>query len=163
MNPTLSEEKIEAAYLEDAAGAAADYGAQFRADIEDFISADALEACVIPGRYEIPPVHGVSYTAFTDPSGGSKDAFSLAISHIEKNIRVLDCIRYRTPPFSPESVAAEFSDVIKSYGLSTVAGDRYAEEWPREQFLKYGVPYKTSDKPKSAIYGELLPLINSGR
>jgi hypothetical protein len=163
MNPTLSEEKIKEAYEEDASGAAADYGAQFRADIEDFISADALEAVTIPGRYELAPVHGVSYTAFTDPSGGSKDAFTLAISHQEKGIRILDCIRYRTPPFSPESVVKEFAEVIKSYALSTVHGDRYAGEWPREQFSKYGVHYKTSDKPKSAIYGELLPLINSGK
>lgn len=163
MNPTLSEKKIEDAYLEDAAGASADYGAEFRADIEDFFSADALEAVTIPGRYELAPVHGVSYTAFTDPSGGSKDAFTLAISHIEKGIRVLDCIRYRTPPFSPEAVVKEFTDVIKSYGLSSVTGDRYAGEWPREQFSKCGVHYKTSDKPKSAIYGELLPLINSGK
>jgi len=163
MNPTLSEEKIKQAYDEDAAGASADYGAQFRADIEDFISADVLEGATIPGRHELAPVHGVSYTAFTDPSGGSKDAFSVGISHIEKNIRVLDCLRYRTPPFSPEAVCAEFAKVIKSYGLSSVTGDRYAGEWPREQFNKYGVHYKTADKPKSAIYGELLPLINSGK
>jgi hypothetical protein len=60
-------------------------------------------------------------------------------------------------------VTAEFADVIKSYALSSCTGDRYAGEWPREQFQKYGVHYKTSDKPKSAIYGELLPLINSGK
>jgi hypothetical protein len=163
MNPTLSEEKIRQAYDEDAAGAAADYGAEFRADIEDFISADALEAATIPGRYELGPVHGIAYQAFTDPSGGSKDAFTLVISHIEKGICILDCIRYRTPPFSPEAVAAEFAKVIKSYGLSTVSGDRYGGEWPREQFQKYGVSYKTADKTKSEIYGELLPLINSGK
>ena len=57
----------------------------------------------------------------------------------------------------------EFAGVIKSYGCSTVTGDRYAGEWPREQFNKYGVHYKTSDKPKSAIYQELLPLVNSGK
>jgi hypothetical protein len=163
MNPTLSEEKIQQAYEEDATGASADFGAQFRSDIEGFISVDALEAVTIPGRYELAPVGEISYTAFTDPSGGSKDAFSLAVSHMEKGIRILDCIRYRTPPFSPEAVAAEFAKVIKSYGLSTVTGDRYAGEWPREQFSKYGVHYKTADKPKSAIYGELLPLINSGK
>jgi hypothetical protein len=163
MNPTLSAEKIKQAYDEDAAGAAADYGAQFRADIEDFISADALEVVTIPGRYELGRVENISYQAFTDPSGGSKDAFTLAISHIEKGIRILDCIRYRTPPFSPEAVTAEFAKVIKSYALSTVTGDRYAGEWPREQFSKYGVHYIAADKSKSEIYGELLPLINSGK
>jgi hypothetical protein len=163
MNPTLSAKKIQQAYDEDAAGAAADYGAQFRADIESFISADALEAATIPGRYEIAPMAKTRYRAFTDPSGGASDAFTLAISHMEKGIRVLDCIRYRTPPFSPEAVTAEFSKVIKSYGLSSVTGDRYAGEWPREQFSKCGVHYNPADKSKSDIYLELLPLINSGK
>jgi hypothetical protein len=163
MNPTLSEKKILQAYDEDHAGALADYGAEFRADIESFISQEALEACVVPGLREIPPVPGVAYKAFTDPSGGASDAFTLAISHIEKGIRILDCIRVRTPHFSPEAVVKEFSDVIKSYGTHTVTGDRYGGEWPREQFQKYGVHYKCADKPKSAIYSELLPLINSGK
>jgi hypothetical protein len=163
MNPTLSEKKIKQAYEEDSAGASADYGAEFRADIESFISPDALEACVVPGRYEIPYMPDVGYVAFVDPSGGSKDAMTLAIAHAEKGLRVLDCLRYRVPPFSPEAVVKEFCETLKSYGLHTVTGDRYGGEWPRERFSEHGIHYRVADKAKSAIYGELLPLINSGK
>ena len=53
--------------------------------------------------------------------------------------------------------------MLKSYGLNTVTGDRYGGQWPRERFQEHGIEYKTSDHTKSAIYTELLPLLNSGR
>jgi hypothetical protein len=34
-------------------------------------------------------------------------------------------------------------------------------EWPREQFRKHGVNYEPAEKPKSELYRDLLPLINS--
>src|SRR5262249_59408402 len=39
--------------------------------------------------------------------------------------------------------------------------DRYGGEWPREQFQKRGVFYEPAEKPKSDLYRDLLPLINS--
>jgi hypothetical protein len=42
-------------------------------------------------------------------------------------------------------------------------GDRYAGEWPREAFRKLGIEYEPSEKPKSLLYGEALPLLNAGR
>ena len=44
-----------------------------------------------------------------------------------------------------------------------VRGDRYAGEWPREQFHKRGIQYLVGDKTKSDLYRDLLPLLNSGR
>ena len=76
---------------------------------------------------------------------------------------MLDAVREVKPPFSPESVAREFASFFLSYRVSKVRGDRYAGEWPREQFRKYGVDYEPAAKPKSELYGELLPLINSRR
>jgi len=67
------------------------------------------------------------------------------------------------PPFSPESCVAEFCALLKDYRCSEVTGDRYAGEWPREQFRKLGVTYKLSEKPKTDIYRDLLPLLNSGK
>ncbi len=53
--------------------------------------------------------------------------------------------------------------MLKTYRIARVTGDHYAGEWPREQFRKNGVSYDLSEKPKSAIYGDLLPLLNSGK
>src|SRR5205823_2793958 len=62
---------------------------------------------------------------------------------------------------SPETAVEEFAELLKSYRVHRVTGDRYAGEWPREQFAKRGITYECSDKPKSDIYRELLPLLNS--
>jgi hypothetical protein len=74
MNPAVPEAIIAAAYAEDEAAAAAEYGAQFRRDLEAFVAREALEACVVPGRHELPPVGSMEYVAFVDPSGGHRRA-----------------------------------------------------------------------------------------
>src|SRR5207302_5607480 len=40
-------------------------------------------------------------------------------------------------------------------------GDRYAGEWPRERFREHGIVYEPAQKPKSDLYRDLLPAINS--
>jgi hypothetical protein len=128
------------------------------------VSREAIDAIVVVGRYELPPVSGTRYVAFVDPSGGSQDSMTLAIAH--RNIlgtTVLDCVRERRPPFSPADVVAEFAATLKTYRASTVVGDRYAGEWPREAFRGHGIRYQPAETPKSEYYGSLLPLINAGQ
>jgi hypothetical protein len=163
MNPTVDPRVIDAAYETDAATAVAEYGAQFRRDIESFVAREALDAVVILGRRELPPVGGVSYVAFVDPSGGSQDSMTLALAHHAEGRGVLDLVRERPPPFSPEAVVAEWAALLRSYGVSTVHGDRYGGEWPRERFRTHGLLYEVADRAKSDLYRELLPLLNSGR
>jgi hypothetical protein len=162
-NPSLPQKVVDRAYERDPASASAEYGGLFRADIEAFLSREAVEACIDRGVFERAPVAGVRYVAFVDPSGGSADSFTIAIGHAEKDTAILDCLREVKPPFSPEATVADFAEVLKSYGVTSVRGDRYAGEWPREQFRKHGVAYECSDKNKSEIFVELLPLLNSGR
>jgi hypothetical protein len=85
----------------------------------------------------------------------------LAIGHKEGETEILDVLRERRPPFSPEAVVEEFASLIRSYRCSTVYGDRYGAEWVSEQFKKRGVNYEPAEKTKSDIYASLLPLINS--
>ena len=52
---------------------------------------------------------------------------------------------------------------MKSYNIRSVSGDRYGGIWPVEQFGKFGIAYEQSAKPKSDLYVDLLPLLNSCR
>lgn len=166
MNPTVDERVIADAYAQDEAAASAEYGAQFRRDIESYIQREAVEACVIPGRRELSPIPGAGYLSFVDPSGGSQDSMTLALAHVEPQgdrlVAVLDLLREVRPPFSPEAVVKDFATTLAAYGVGIVVGDRYGGEWPREQFRKHGVDYLVADKTKSDLYRELLPLLNSG-
>ena len=161
-NPSLPQSVVDRALERDRAAASAEYLAQFRSDIESFVSFEVVTACV--GDYvEMAPLAKHRYFGFTDPSGGSADSFTLAISHREAGRIYVDAIREVQPPFAPEAVVEEFASLLKYYQVSRVRGDRYAGEWPREQFRKRGIEYRASDDPKSDLYRDLLPLLNSGQ
>jgi hypothetical protein len=58
----------------------------------------------------------------------------------------------------------EFAETLRAYGIREVRGDRYAGEWPVAEFRKHGgLWYRASDKAKSDLYRELLPVVNSRR
>jgi len=167
LNPTFDRAEIARAFEEDPVAAAAEYGAEFRTDVEGLIALEVIEGCLIPGRHELPPVAEMEYRAFVDPSGGGADSFALAIGHTETRdgspVAILDALREVRPPFSPEAVVEEYAALLGTYGISEVVGDRYAGSWPAESFGRYGVEYTPAPKPKSDLYRDALALLNSAR
>lgn len=170
LNPSFDAQAIEAARAEDPIGAATEYDAAFRSDVESYVSRDVVEDNVERGRHELPPVnlHRTEYRAFLDLAGGSgTDSATLAVAHVEEVENglvsvVLDCLRERRPPFSPEAVCAEFAETLKSYRISRATADRYAADFATEAMARNGVTLDRSEKPKSDLYRELLPILNSG-
>jgi Phage Terminase len=163
MNSTVPQSYIDAEIEEDPLGAAAEYGAQFRSDLEAFVSREVVEACTMTDRFEIPPLPGVTYQAWCDPSGGSADSMTLAIASKEGEKTVLHAICEAVPPFAPSSVVEEFCTFLNSYGITFVTGDRYAGMWPRESFSKHGIAYRVADLTASDVYTSFLPMLNSRR
>lgn len=90
MNPSVPQSVIDDAMERDPAAAAAEYMAEFRSDIESFISVEAVRACVKSGEFERPSRHALRYFGFVDPSGGSADSFTMAIAHKEGDTAILD-------------------------------------------------------------------------
>jgi hypothetical protein len=153
---------IERAYQDDSENAKAEYGGEFRRDLEPFLSEEVVDGCTVSGRRELPWVPATKYMAFVDPSGGSRDGFSMCIAHREGEIGVVDCIRERVPPFSPESVVEEFAQVLGEYKLNRVTGDRYAGSWVVDAFARHGIAYEHSAKAKTELYGNALAYFNTG-
>lgn len=168
LNPAFDASAIEQAYEEDPVSASAEFGAQFRSDVESFVSLEAIEACVVPGRIELPCVAGVEYRGFLDFAGGGVggDSACLAVAHSEeidgRTIAILDLLREQRPPFSPEETCAEFAATLMSYGVTMGTADRWAGQFPTEQMSKHGVTVTPSEKSKSEIYKDVLPSLNSG-
>lgn len=164
MNPSIDNRIIDSAIRADYQSAKAEWEAEWRDDIEAFLSLEIIEGAIIPGRFELPMVDGFSYNAHIDPSGGRQDSFTLAISHCEENGKIiLDCIREAVPPFQPQIVVAEFSEVLKNFDISTVVSDRYAGEWVRSAFQEHGIYVENSELTTSELYLEcLLPLLANG-
>src|ERR1051326_4128840 len=165
MNPSVPQSYIDAHMADDPAAASAEYFAEFRSDLQTFIDREATEACVDVGVYERPPSRVESHVGFVDMSGGSIDPAALCIAHLHvaSEVVVIDCLREIVAPHSPEAAAAEFSDIIKSYGLAECYGDRFAAGWPVAVFERFGVTYIACAKVKNDLYLGLLPPLNSGR
>jgi len=88
---------------------------------------------------------------------------TLAIGHREDGLVILDALRESKPPFSPAQVVKENISLLDRYGIHEATGDRYGGDWPREQFRNRGIRYELADLPKTDLYRELLPSLNSAR
>ena len=167
MNASVPESVITEAFERDPVAAASEFGNDsvfaFRSDLEQFISREAVEACVSRGCRERPARSAHDYFGFVDPSGGSSDSMTLSIAHREGDRAIIDAIRERKPPFSPDAVVREFVYALRSYRILRVTGDRYGGEWCREPFRRLGIDYVLADKTRSDLYLNLLPHLNSGK
>lgn len=164
MNPSFKKKEIDKALAEDYTAARSEYFAEFRADLETFLSVESIDAVIIPGRYELGKREGVTYAAFCDPSGGSgKDSMTLSICHWADSGKVIqDSISIKKPPFNPQSCVKEFAETLRSYGIDRVVGDRYSGAWCSSAFDKYDVLYENSPLTKSDLYLEFLPIVMKG-
>lgn len=165
MNPTLPQAVVDEALVEDYEAAQAEYMAQFRSDIAAFLDVELLDKLTRPKPLEIPPSSRTEYLAFVDPAGGGEgsgaDEFTLAIGHREGEDTVIDLVRGAKG--SPAQIVKDYAAILRSYGVQTVTGDRYAARWPRDEFLRFGIVYEVSKLDRSGLYLELLAAINSGR
>ena len=161
MNPSLSQRWIDDEYERDRAAAEAELGADFRSDLDTFVSREIVMSRVMAGRYELPPTSSNHYVGFCDPAGGGPDSFTLAISHREGSSAILDVIRDRRG--SPEAAVEEYAQLLRNYRITKVSSDNYAKCWPQEAFRRHGIQYEKSDKVRSEIYLAFLPLLNSAR
>jgi hypothetical protein len=166
-NPTLSAATIETQRQADPAAASSEWDGGFRDDISTFLDDELIDAAVEHGRpLELPPRPFPSfYRAYTDSAGGTgRDAYSIAIAHMEAERYVIDVVRGTRPgqKFDPQQVTAQYAELLAEYRVSSVTGDNYAAQWVAGAWRDTGIVYVQSDIPKSAIYLECLPLFTRG-
>jgi hypothetical protein len=161
MNPLISQAYVDREIAANPARNRSEYLAEFRNDVEGFVSLDTVKACV--GPY-IERGHDSSrkYVGFVDPSGGRSDSFTLAIGHREGDALHIDGVWAKPAPFSPDQVIAEFAHILRLYRISAVFGDAYAGDFPRAIFSRHSISYSLSKKTRTELYQGLLPHLNSG-
>lgn len=160
MNPTLPQRIVDDALRDDAARASAEYLAQFRSDVEQFIAQDQVQAAQRSKPIELPRQEGIVYTAFVDPGGGGKDEYTLSIGHREDDRLVVDLVHGRKG--NPAAITADYAKTLKSYGIFRVAGDRYAGAWVPTEYSRHGITYEPAPGTRSELYASFAPALNSG-
>lgn len=161
MNPSLPQRVIDQAYERDPEAAKAEYGAQFRSDLEAFIAREVVESVTRPEPLELPYNSRFRYFAFADPAGGGQDEYTLAIGHREDSRVVVDLVRARRGV--PAEITADYAALLKAYGIREAHSDKYAGSWPADEFSKHGITIEYSPKPRSELYLDALPALTSGR
>ncbi|MFT3784340.1 MAG: terminase family protein [Nibricoccus sp.] len=162
MNPTLPQSVIDAALAEDMASAKSEYLGEWRDDVGEYLPRAVIEALVVPGRRELSPQPNIRYSAFVDLSGGRGDDAALAIGHREERKSIVDFAKRYKAPFNPHEIVGEMARELKLYGVRTVVGDNYSGDFGSRAFESHGIRYLKSEKPRSALYLELLPRLCSG-
>jgi hypothetical protein len=76
---------------------------------------------------------------------------------------VLDCLHETRAPFDPAHGTREIAKTLKAYGISKAIGDRYAASWVSGEFSRNDISYEASERDRSAVYADFLPLLTSGR
>jgi hypothetical protein len=161
MNPTLPADYLARMAEDDPEAYRSEVLGEFRAGLSTLLDPEQLDRCVRREPLELAPRTGAQYVGFCDPSGGRSDAFTAAVAHREGQIAVVDAVRAWPAPFNPSGVVEECSSWLSSYRLRKVVGDRFAGEWPREAFRSRRIEYEVADRDRSALYLDLLPLVNS--
>jgi hypothetical protein len=163
-NPTLSTKLIEAHRQSDPESAISEWDAEFRNDISQFLSEDLIELAIDRSRPpELPPQQGTKYHCFIDASGGRHDSYTGCVGHKDKNgCFVVDVLRGKEPPLDPQAVTKEFAALAREYDCLRVEGDSYSADWVVSAFREAGETYERSEKNKSEIYLEGLPVFSRG-
>ncbi len=167
LNPMISQKAIDAAMEEDQAHALAEWYAVFRDDVSGWATREDIENAVDRDIVVRPPQPNIQYFSFVDGNGGRNDSFCAAVAHLENNIAVLDCLMEIRAGFGvkydPDSAVPRIASMLKEYRCFSTTGDHYGAEWIVGSFKRNGIDYRSTDRNKSKIYCDALPLFTTGR
>jgi len=169
MNPTISEDVFTEAQRENPEHYRREYLAEFTDSLVGWIARELLDAVVISGRRELPPVRDAIYIAVVDPAFRSSDfAFSI-LCKIGEHITVLYSTRWtgtRQAPLELELILKQIKDVLSPYGIGAVVGDQFCFPVIKQLFEKLGIFYAEFSfgaHTRASIYGNLRQLISQRR
>jgi hypothetical protein len=167
MNPRLPQQVIDQAMAEDPAKAGAEFYNRWREDLSDFIPLDAIEACTDFNIFVRFPQLGIVYKAYCDAAGGTgSDSFTICIAHRlydQAGTVIIDALYERKPRFVPREVIAEYAQILKSYGVSEVQGDKYAGGFHADEWKRCGIQFTPCERTTSENYLYSLPMLLAGR
>jgi hypothetical protein len=183
-DPLIDTSVVDRARRDDPTSALAEWDAEFRSDLSQFLDDETIDKAVDHGRpLELPPRAGIEYYGFVDASAGRHDPFCIGIVHaeavdgiadatsgrfasgdeIDVKRLVADVIRGRRPPFDPATVAKEFAALARDYGIDRVTGDQYAGQWVPAAFkvqipMQSGRAFRREAGHRSELMSATIPI-----
>jgi hypothetical protein len=169
MNPTITQEFIDAEIARDPIAAAAEYLSQERSDLEDFIDLTLVERAQrkhtreLPKQLHLPNGTPIQYFAGIDVSGGKRDGTAAAISFRDGGRVRIAAARLWPSPHDPSAVAKEVAAFLAEFGLTSARSDQYGAELRVAIYRDAGVSLIDSELNRSELYLHMLPLFTADR
>ena len=145
LNPTISNEFLEAERKRSPEDYKREYLAEFVDSVVSWIDPEVLARCVIDGRKDLPHVPDATYAAAIDP-GFKKSDFAMAVAHhAVGGLIVLDCVPFWTgskrAPLGFQWVCGQVAGILRQFGISVLQGDQFAAVAIKQEFMKLGISY----------------------
>jgi hypothetical protein len=164
--PGFPKWRLKLAKLRDPLSYEQEYNCQYRADESSMYDPAQVDLAVNFDRpLELPYRSDIrKFVSFVDVAGGGgRDSYAIAICHKEGEKIVIDLVRSRRPPFNPDETTSQYSDLIKTYHINSVTGDKFSGDWALHSFAARRISYIRSEKSKSELYLNLEQVLNTGQ
>jgi hypothetical protein len=157
LNSTYRQDVIDRAMLKDPSKARTEYYAEFRDDLETFVSLELISRAVVPGRVSVPYDARFVYHAFCDPSElvKSGDSMTFCISHYAAGKAVVDRLVEVRPPSDPTAVVEQFTAICREYHVGVIVEDKVSIGWISSAFSKNNITIEPCALTKSDLYSYL--------
>ena len=171
MNPTVTERFLAKERKRDPENFRREYLAEFTEAISSFLSAEAVQQCVIEGRTELPPDRVTFHYIAAVDAAYKGDQFTICIAHDDKDREkvVIDHLGgwqgSRKHPLKLSGVMPQIRSLADRYGFSKVRGDQFGAEPLKDVFKRYGLSYRErtfTSQAKADIYATLRTLVTDG-
>ena len=142
-----------------------EWDSEFRDDLSGAFDEAAIDRAINRNRpLELPPLPGVTYYAYTDPSGGAEsgDGYALCIAHKDGERCIIDLVKVRYGPFDPYKITRGYAALCQQYGITRIVGDNYAKEWVQSAWRDAGLVFVLSYLTASEQNGEAEPIFARG-
>lgn len=167
MNPSLDRAFLDAEERRDPESFEREYGANFYESASAFLPADAVEACVVRNRIELPYQPGVQFYSALDVAF-KNDWFAFCIVHRVGAKVVQDFVRSwkgsRSAPVNLSQVLSEIVSTLKLYHCRKIHGDSVCSEPVRQALAAQGVTFEqatTLGTRAAPIWSTLRTLVTS--
>ena len=165
LNPSLSEHVIAEALATDIEGARAEWLGEFRSDLSDLFTPEALERCTAKRRQDLPPSPTARHVGASDAAGGggasSRDGYAAACVHVERGRVVVDWMELVRPPFDPLEVTARLCHRFRQYQIRTVHADQWSLGTITAEAKRHGVLIERRARSTSDDFLEFAATINA--
>jgi len=167
MHPGLPESLVTQALEEDPEGSRAEWLGEFRGDLSNLFTPEALDRCTAKRRTELPPSSTARYMGAIDAAGGggtnsSRDGYAACCVHVQGGRVVVDWVELVQPPYNPLEVTARLCLRFRAYQVRKVFADQWSLDTITSEARRHGVLIERSEQSTSESFLEFAACLNGG-